>query len=67
MTMRYLRALVGARDINHNDADLFPRFNITVGVRDFCEGVFSIDDRSKLARLHAAFQEADKPVDAPRN
>jgi hypothetical protein len=42
-----------------------PCLNITVGVRNFCESVPSIDDRSKLARLHAALQEADKPVDAP--
>jgi hypothetical protein len=64
--LRRVYALLGGRDINHNDADLLPCLNITVGVRNFCEGVFSIDDRSKLARLHAALQEADKPVDAPR-
>src|ERR1700722_4006355 len=66
-SLRHLGALLDRCDINHDDADLLPCLNITVGVRNRCKGVFSIDDRSKFARFHAAFQEADKPVDSPRH
>jgi hypothetical protein len=54
--LRPVCALAGRRDINHNDTNLLPCLNITVGVRNCCEGVLSIDDRSKLASLHAALQ-----------
>src|SRR2546428_6780649 len=62
--LRDVRAFVGGRDINHNDANLLPCLNITVSVGDLIERISSIDDRAKLTRLHAGFQELDKCVAA---
>src|SRR5947208_15287779 len=62
--LRDVRAFVGGRDINHNDANLLPRLNVTVSVGDLIERISSIDDRAKLTRLHAGFQELDKCVAA---
>lgn len=61
---RYVRALVGGCDINHNDPNLLPFLNITVSVGDRIERISSINDRTKLARLHVAFQVFDKRVAA---
>lgn len=60
-------ALLGRGDIDHDDADLLPRLDIAVGIRNCRQDISPIDDRSELARLHAALQEADEPVDASRS
>src|SRR5437588_11055951 len=62
--LRDVRAFVGGRDINHNDANLLPCLNITVSVGDLIERISSIDDRAKLTSLHSGFQELDKCVAA---
>lgn len=48
------------RDLDHDDADLLPGLDVTVGVGDRVERISSIDERAELPRLHARFQKGDK-------
>ena len=56
--LSHLLALFRRRDIDDDDSSLLPGLYIAIGIDDRLEGVFSFDDRTEFACLHAGFRKS---------